>query len=78
MSGHHTPIEPCDHVPIYRRIRIGPERSTAPPLPTSLPQPVYAEQQARLAEGDRIWALVRQTAEGCNAPPASLEMGDHN
>jgi hypothetical protein len=62
-------IEPCGHNAPLKRIKIGPDRSTAPPLPTSQPQPVYAEHQRRLQEGERIWAITRQTAEGCNAPP---------
>lgn len=69
-------IDPIEHRPVYRRIPIGSDYKPGPPMPASIPQPVYAEQQARLAEGERIWALVKQTAMGTNAPtvvPASQE-----
>ena len=72
-------IEPIDHIPIYKRIKIGSDYSPGSPMPTSVPQPVYAEQQRRLAEGERIWAITRQTAIGTNAPtiaPTPPEPGD--
>lgn len=61
-------IDPVEHRPIYHRIPIGSDYKPGSPMPTSVPQPVYAEQQRRLAEGERIWAITRQTAIGTNAP----------
>lgn len=68
MKQERYDMQPCDHIPVYKRIKIGSDYHSGPPVPTSIPQPVYAEQQARLAEGERIWAITRQTAMGTNAP----------
>jgi hypothetical protein len=56
-------IEPCDHVPVYKRIELRPVRRPEPP------EPVNARaERIRSAEADRIWAITKQTAEGCNQP----------
>ena len=56
-------IEPIAHVPVYRRIELRPVRVRVPP------EPVNARaEHIRRAEADRIWAITRQTAEGCNPP----------
>jgi hypothetical protein len=56
-------LEPIAHEPVYKRIEIGPARIREPP------EPVNARAQwARSAEADRIWAITKQTAEGCNQP----------
>lgn len=56
-------IEPCGHVPIYKPIDIHPVRTPEPPEPVN----AHAER-ARRADADRIWAITKQTAEGCNQP----------
>jgi hypothetical protein len=56
-------IEPIAHMPVYKRIELRPVRVR------ELPEPVNARaERIRSAEADRIWAITRQTAEGCNQP----------
>lgn len=56
-------IEPIAHMPVYKRIELRPVRVREPP------EPVNARaERIRSAEADRIWAITRQTAEGCNQP----------
>jgi hypothetical protein len=55
-------IEPIDHVPVYRRIEIGQRRHEPPTIVEAIRPYITAEQQ------DRLWAITRQTAEGCNQP----------
>ena len=56
-------IEPRGHVPVYKRIETDPVRAPEPP------EPVNARaERVRRAEADRIWAITKQTAEGCNQP----------
>jgi hypothetical protein len=50
-------------MPVYKRIELRPVRVR------ELPEPVNARaERIRSAEADRIWAITRQTAEGCNQP----------
>jgi hypothetical protein len=52
------------HVPVYKRIEIGPVRVRELPEEPTNPR----AEHIRRAEADRIWAIIRQTAEGCNQP----------
>jgi hypothetical protein len=56
-------IEPCGHVPVYKPIEMRPVRTPEPPAPVNA-----RAERIRSAEADRIWAITRQTAEGCNQP----------
>lgn len=56
-------IDVIGHVPVYKRIELRPVRVSQPP------EPVNARaEHIRRAEADRIWAITRQTAQGCNEP----------
>jgi hypothetical protein len=58
-------LEPIEHRPVYKRIDLHPVRAK------ELPEPTNALQELlRSTEADRIWAITRQTAEGCNQPAA--------
>ena len=56
-------IEPIAHVPVYKPIEKRPVRKPDPPEPANA-----RAERVRSAEADRIWAITRQTAEGCNEP----------
>jgi hypothetical protein len=65
-------IEPCGHVPIYKPIEMRPVRTPEPP------EPVNARaERIRSAEADRIWAIIRHTAQGCNQPTRPRSNADH-
>lgn len=51
------------HVPPYKRIELHPVRKPEPLEPVN-----PRAEHTRRAEADRIWAITRQTAEGCNPP----------
>jgi hypothetical protein len=56
-------IEPVDHITPYKRIELHPMRKP------ELPDPANPRaEHIRRAEADRIWAITKQTAEGCNQP----------
>jgi hypothetical protein len=51
------------HVSVYKRIELRPVRVSQPQEPAN-----PRAEHIRRAEADRIWAITRQTAEGCNEP----------
>jgi hypothetical protein len=55
-------IEPCDHVPVYKRIELGVRRREPPAIIETIRPYISVEKQ------EQIWAITRQTAIGTNAP----------
>lgn len=63
-------VKPIGHVPPYKRIDLW-----GPRPPTKIVDPISDEtwevvRRVQLREADRMWAITRQVAEGCNAPTA--------
>lgn len=60
--------KPIGHVPPYKRVDLWGPRPR-----TEIVDPISDEIKAvvrrvQLREADRMWAITRQVAEGCNAP----------
>lgn len=62
-------LEPIDHVPPLKRIETAPQYTPAPVMTPGEQVAEAAERTLRQIEGERIWKLVRQYAEGTNLPP---------
>jgi hypothetical protein len=56
-------IDVIDHITPDKPIELHPVRKPEPPAPTN-----PRAEHIRRAEADRIWAITRQIAEGCNQP----------
>lgn len=62
--------EPCDHIPVYKRIELSQKPMLATATTTSLGEALmdaFADAERR-ANAERIWKITRQMAEGTNAP----------
>lgn len=63
--------KPIGHVPPYKPVDLW-----GPRPPTKIIDPLSDEtkavlRQVHLREADRMWAITRQVAEGCNQPPVT-------
>jgi len=56
----HTIVE---HRPPLKRIDFAPKMRATPPDPYA---GYEVDRTAEIAEQDRVWAIIRQCAEGCN------------